>query len=463
MWKCGGPCKRFSQYRQPCCRVGWVGVALGTALLLSPPSADAVASFARQTGLPCSSCHITYPELTPFGRLFKLNGYTITGLPQVEEKGGPTKAALNISNFLPLSAFLQVSHTSTSKPQTGSQNGTFEFPQSASLFLAGAMATHIGGLIQVTYNAQKDHFSWDNTDVRYADRTKVLGKEVIYGVTFNNNPSVEDLWSSTPAWGFPWVSPDSTPKPLAATVVDGTLAQDVAGLGVFAMWNQHLYGAATVYRSDHLGSLQPISGSLAAFNIRGVAPYWRLAWQQTVGNNYLEVGGYGMRVNSSPGTILGPTDSYTDIAADLQYERILPTVGNDVVTVHSTFIHQNSSLNATLAAGGAAVARHHLDSFRADGTFHFGNKYAPSLGYFTTEGTADTALFAPVAVSGSANGSPKSDGYIAQFSYWPVQNVQLALQYKGYSKFNGAGTNYDGLNRNASGNNSLYLMVWFNF
>ncbi len=444
-------------------RIGSIVAAVGIAILIPTPNAHGVASFARQTGLPCSSCHLTYPELTPFGRMFKLNGYTTTGLPQVTEKGGPTKAGLNIATFLPLSAFLQASYSSTNKPQPGTQNGNYEFPQAASLFLAGAIASHAGAFIQVTYNAQANHFGWDNTDLRYANRTKLGGKELVYGVTFNNNPTVEDLWHSTPAWGFPWVSPDVAPTPAARGIIDGKLAQDVAGLGAYGMWNDHLYLAVTGYRSEHLGGPQPPTGQNFAFNVRGLAPYWRLAWQQSMGNNYFEVGTYGMHMRSSPGAIVGPTDLYTDAAADFQYERILPTLGNDVLVLHSTYIRENSDLKATFSAGGAAVPSHHLNTFRVDGTFHFGNKYAPSFGYFRTTGTADTLLYAQAPITGSANGSPKSNGYIAQFSYWPVQNVQLAMQYKGFFQFNGSDTNYDGADRNASANNSLYLMVWFNF
>src|SRR5437773_6776469 len=33
-----------------------------------------VPSFSRQTGLACSACHYQFLQLTPFGRLFKLNG-----------------------------------------------------------------------------------------------------------------------------------------------------------------------------------------------------------------------------------------------------------------------------------------------------------------------------------------------------------------------------------------------------
>src|SRR5215469_5502597 len=171
--------------------------ATTAALLMAVHPAKAVASFSRQTGLPCSSCHITYPELTPFGRLFKLNGYTTTGLAQVQEKGKGTRAGLSLAQVLPLSAFFQLGFTSTQKPQPGAQNGNFEFPQAVSLFLAGAIASHAGGFLQVTYSGQADHFSWDNTDLRYANRTKLAGKELIYGVTFNNNPTVEDLWNST--------------------------------------------------------------------------------------------------------------------------------------------------------------------------------------------------------------------------------------------------------------------------
>ncbi|HLW79636.1 MAG TPA: hypothetical protein VKU44_08565, partial [Terriglobia bacterium] len=145
-----------------------VALLLGATLFWGVPRALAVASFARQTSLPCSSCHTTIPELTPLGRLFKLNGYTMTGIAQITSDSGPTKAGLNINTWLPLSAFVQISNTWTQRPQPGTQNGNFELPQSASLFLAGEMSTHIGGFIQVTYDSQGDHFTWDNTDIRYA-------------------------------------------------------------------------------------------------------------------------------------------------------------------------------------------------------------------------------------------------------------------------------------------------------
>src|SRR5664280_566750 len=41
--------------------------------------ANALPSFARQTGQPCGACHTDFPGLTPFGRRFKLGGYTLGG------------------------------------------------------------------------------------------------------------------------------------------------------------------------------------------------------------------------------------------------------------------------------------------------------------------------------------------------------------------------------------------------
>jgi hypothetical protein len=445
-------------------RIYWDAALFCLSCFLTASRAHAVPSFSRQTGLPCSSCHTTLPELTPLGRLFKLNGYTFTGITTITEKGGPTKAGLNINTWLPLSAFFQASYSATNKPQPGTQNGNVEFPQAASLFLAGAMSLHAGGIVQFTYNAQKDHFGLDNTDIRYANRTKLGGKELIYGVTLNNNPTVEDVWNDTPAWGFPWVATDVAPSPAAATLINGRLAQDVAGLGGYAMWNAHLYGDFTLYRSEHIGASQPNPGLGFGINIRGVAPYWRVAWQQSRGNNYVEFGTYGIHVSSTPNAVVGLKDNFTDVAADVQYERAVPwEARNDLLVVHSTYIHESSDLNATFDAKGAALVPHRLNTTKLDGVYHIGNKYAGTLGVFGTSGTADSVLYAAAPVTGSASGGPRSTGYIGNVSWWPIQNIQLGLQYTGYWRFNGGKSNYDASGRNASGNNSVYAVVWFIF
>jgi hypothetical protein len=448
-------------------------IGLSFAALLALPIAagwfsapvQAVPSYSRQTGMPCSTCHTSPLELTPFGRDFKLNGYTLATNERITDSGDKKEhSGLDLAKSLPLSVMVQVSVTNTGSPQPGTQNGNVEFPQQASLFLAGAWTSHIGSFAQVTYTAQGDHFSWDNTDIRYANQHKLGGKPFVYGITLNNNPTVEDLWNDTPAWGFPYVSSDSAPTPASATLIDGTLAQDVAGVGGYAMWDNHLYMAGTMYRSEHLGAPQPNSGDGAAFNIQGLAPYWRVAWQQNLStNNYLEFGTYGIHAQSTPNVVTGPTDGYTDAALDFQYERTIPQWKNNVLTVHGTLIHENSTLNATFAAGDALFPHHQLNTARADAAYHFGNKYSATFGWFNTTGTTDPLLLAPASVSGSINGDPHSSGYIANFSWWPIQNVDVGLQYTGYTRFNGGSVNYDGSGRNAAGNNAFYGVLWFMF
>ena len=441
-------------------------LALLVAGFLQVPKAAAVPSFARQTGFPCKSCHMMPPELTPLGRTFKLNGYTMAGKPTVTSKAKGKDGGLSILESFPLSVMLDASFSSTKTPQPGTQNGNFQLPQDASLFLAGAWSEHVGSFVQVTYDSQDDHFTWDNTDIRYANSTKLLQKDFTYGITLNNNPTVEDLWNSTPGWGFPWVNSSSAPTPTAAAIINGSLAQDVAGLGGYGMWNNHLYLAGTIYRSQHIGSPQPNAGLSSSINIRGVAPYWRVAWQQTSTNNYLEVGSYGMHVKSSPGGIAGfggNLDSYTDWAADFQYDRTIPQFGGDILSLRGTYIRENSSLLATNTLGGSSLINHHLNTAQANADYHFGNRVSATVGVFNVDGTPDPFFYPATAVSGSANGDPRSNGYIANVSWWPVQNIGLTLQYTGYMRFNGAQTNYDGLGRDASANNTVYLVARFVF
>ena len=85
------------------------------------------------------------------------------------------------------------------------------------------------------------------------------------------------------------------------------------------------------------------------------------------------------------------------------------------------------------------------------------------MGYFSTTGGSDPVLYAAAPVVGSANGSPNTNGYILEVNYLPWLNTKLQAQYVGYQKFNGGTTNYDGSGRNASNNNTLYLLVWIAF
>jgi hypothetical protein len=134
-----------------------------------------------------------------------------------------------------------------------------------------------------------------------------------------------------------------------------------------------------------------------------------------------------------------------------------------VLSVRGSYVRENAALVASSDAGAVGQSRHHLNAANANVEYHFGNKYSAALGWFDTSGTTDATLYAPAAVSGSANGRPKNSGVIANISWWPMQNLDLAAQYTVYSRFNGGSTDYDGSGRNAGANNTLYLLSRFVF
>src|SRR6266851_4401663 len=96
-------------------------MAVGTATLILSTCRDsrAVPSYSRQTGMPCATCHFTPPELTPFGRKFKLDGYVFRTKPEVTEDKDKKvhDSTLHLLEAFPLSVVFDTSFTSTSSPQ----------------------------------------------------------------------------------------------------------------------------------------------------------------------------------------------------------------------------------------------------------------------------------------------------------------------------------------------------------
>jgi hypothetical protein len=94
-------------------------------LIVCKPEARAVPSYSRQTGLPCATCHYAPPELTAFGRKFKLEGYTFTTKAEVSDEKKDHNAALKLLEAFPLSVVFDTSFTATKSPQPATQNGNF--------------------------------------------------------------------------------------------------------------------------------------------------------------------------------------------------------------------------------------------------------------------------------------------------------------------------------------------------
>jgi len=398
--------------------------------------------------------------LTAFGRQFKLNAYTLTGLQTI----GPTETTpspLKINLIPPVSTMLQTSFTQTSKAQPGTQNGNVEFPQELSVFFGEAISPRMGTFIQITYDATEGSVGIDNIDLRYANHGKLASKPILYGFTVNNSPTVQDVWNTTPVWGFPFGSSGVSPTPTATPLINEGLAQSVAGFGSYALWNEHVYGELSVYRSAPQGGAHPPDGSSELIT-KGVTPYWRFAYQQRFGKQYLELGTFGLASSLYPTGVTGPTDRYDDFGADLQLERRVGKGGVGTFTLHTSYIHEHQTLDGTFAAG-ESNAKNDLNTVRADAAWLTASRWGGTIGAFSTSGTADTLRYAPADVTGSATGKPNSSGYIAELQFMPWINTRFSVQYVGYQKFNGSSSDYDGAGRNASDNNTLYVLIWLMF
>src|SRR5579864_6046954 len=229
-------------------------------LTASVQVAQAVPSYARQTGQECVACHVSFPELTPYGRYFKLTGYTI----------GKTFVSREGFNYIPMAVMAQASVTNTRNnnevdPTTGQSSPVTQRNNDlvfccASLFFSTKFTDWSGGFIQWTYNnlatttdgSLGGHSNMDNTDIRAAYRYSSPGAaepDWIVGATLHNNPTVQDVWNSTSAFGFPFTVSPLASFPSAKAQLNGALAQQVAGLGGYLFWQKTLYGEVSLYRT----------------------------------------------------------------------------------------------------------------------------------------------------------------------------------------------------------------------
>lgn len=456
-------------------RFAWL---VGAALLCAAAAPSyAVPSFARQTGMACAACHTVFPELTPFGREFKLNGYVLDNIKQVTGIDTSAHPTLAINSIPPISMMVQIDYTRTKSALPDSalqgalaQDGDMNFPQQVSFFYAGKIADGLGAFMQLTYDGVADHFGLDNTDIRYAHHFSFggpngNGHDMILGVTLNNNPTVQDVWNTTPAWGFPYSGSSTAPTPSASAKVDSGAAgfgQTVGGLGIYLWLDDHLYAEITNYTSAIPGGAHPLDSTQSTV-VQGSAPYWRLAYEQRWDRNSLEVGVFGLDASTHPGNgtpLAGPPDRFRDVAADLQYEFI----GEDhLFTGLVTYISERQTLDASVNDGFAANLQNELHTLKLTGEYYYQRRIGGTVNYFSTSGTIDSLLYSPAPVTGSGNGSPDSNGFTFEVNYLPWLNTKLQAQYVVYDKFNGQKINYDGSGRNASQNDTLYLLVWLNF
>ncbi|MDD5298333.1 MAG: hypothetical protein PHU46_15630 [Rhodocyclaceae bacterium] len=490
-------------------RLGAGGVSLALLLLaMAPYEAQALPAFARQTGQNCVACHAggQFPELTPYGRMFKLTGYTI----------GTRVVPLSVMG---VAGYAKVADTSKSdNPASDFYKNGVPLLASGSVFIAGKLTDNIGAFSQITYdnyanlatdNQYAGHTQADNMDFRYADRFIDGNRDIVFGVSLNNNPSVSDPWNTAAAW-MQYVP---TPSPASHQFIDGKSpfpgfgsGGNLAGLSAYLFWNQTLYAELGSYRTSK-GALSFMSAGLngaSTTQLNGSNnPYWRLALSHEWGPHNLMVGTSGMiaHVYDANSDITDPNDlgRFKNVGVDAQYQYILDP---HTVTVQMAYTRQTQDYSANTIANGPVDANGNplvfvdangnplapvnpsdtTNIFRAKLSYVYQARYGGSVALFNRTGTSNTlnqnsgydpvfgvtsdptgalgATALSTRVTGNFSGNPGTRGYTYEAFWMPVQYVRAGVQYTAYSKYNGASDNYDGFGRNARDNNTLFLYVW---
>ena len=433
-----------------------------TVLVGLPHIASAVPSFATQTGLPCAQCHVMAfgPQLTEYGRQFKLNGYTF------KKQDG----SLNI----PLAATIIGGYNNLSKPApTPSPYSDKEnlALQDVSVYFAGGITEHLGAFVKATYDNIARNAAWDTLDVRYARTVNLGSHSAVVGIDVNNDPTAQDLWNSTPVWGFPYILSELVPFPGNTPILNQQLGNTVLGASAYSMIDGRWYVELGFYRGVSNKWLANLGDPGASPDIVGAAPYARITWHEQRGLHYFEVGLVGFSVKQQPFPTTSETNRSTDYGLDASYQYNIGTA--QAFDAHASWIHEDRKLDASFAIGASDSTSNHLDTVKADVSYILDQTWVTSVGVFNTNGSANQLMFSPAPVNGSGSGAPTTGGYTLRLEWvpfgktgsWasPWVNVRLGLQYNGYWRFNGGSSNYDGFGRSASDNNSLFLYAWLAF
>jgi len=428
------------------------------ASAIAAPAAHAVPSFAVQTGQPCQACHVGGfgPQLTPYGRNFKLGGYTTRS-----------------TNSLPFSAMAVASYLRTQKaqaapPADGYKRNDNTAVDQVSVFVAGGLGSHLGAFVQTTYDGIGETWSWDNLDLRAVTRLDLKGTDVLLGASLNNSPTTQDVWNTLPAWGYPYTGSALAPSPAAAPILAGGLAQNTLGLTAYAWIDSKVLIEAGGYSSPDRNTLTRLGADpFSPGKIHGLAPYGRAAYQTSLANGTLEVGASAFRAEIYPARdpSAGTTDRYTDLGLDASYIKTLES--GDVLTFNGRYLHETQNLAASCILDGAPdCGKVRLSDLRADASYYWRNKIGATVGVFDTFGPANDFAWAA-----NRTLKPDSSGVMLQVDGTPFGgegsplgprfNMRVGVQYTFYSTFDGAARNYDGAGAKASDNNTLRVFTWF--
>ena len=404
-----------------------------------------------------------WPQLTPWGRFFKLSGYT-AGRSVFNQKEGI---------HLPVGVLGQAGATWAADSKN--LQGETVIPDSGvpEPYLFGAeVGTKLTNFLGVFYEYEvfNTFQGWKGVtgpaDIRAVHFFHVNGTEILAGIDVNNNPTIQDVWNSVPSWGYPfYVSPQSVGARTSPLITK--LGSEAAGVGGYALINRHLYVEGSAYRVGNnffrwlTGGTNFTFGGLEYLN--GYNPYWRAYWQDEKGPHSWMLGTFGLHANVFPNsaTPRGAVDTFTDYGVDTQYQYLANT---HKVAVRGTYTYEKRDWKGSLPLGFVGTPKGNLETLNVNTTYTYKNSWAFSAGLIETNGNRDPVMYGVFSPSGALlSDSPKTTGYTLEVDRHITQNIQLNAQYRGLGRLNGLRHNVDGSGRDATDNNTAWVSIFFAF
>lgn len=458
----------------------WTVLGFAVFSLALSGQAQAVPSFSRQTDMACTACHTQAfgPNLNTYGRQFKLNGYAWGSNESYFSRlggmamGSFTNTKKNNPSLAGINDPASDNYNRALANRGYNTNNNLAFDQ-ASLLYGGKVFGQMGAFVQFTYDGVASRFALDNTDIRIADEADWLGRNFVYGVSFNNGPTIQDLWNTTPAWSFPYTGASGAlARTPAAGPIIGGLGGQVGGASLYAMIDDIVfleagaYGSFAKYAQKGMGQWNGVGSTV---KIDGGAPYWRIALQKDWKGHYVSLGHFGFRANVQPsGVVASQTDRFTDLGVDFNYQYLANPA--HIYEFKASYIREQQELFATFNQLGASERiNQQLGFLGLNGSYTYDQTYGVSLGFNHIYGNRDAVLYQTAPTN-----KPNSEFFTAELDYVPFGktasagassylNLRFAAQYVAYTRFDGGDKNYDGLGSNASDNNTLYFNTWLSF
>lgn len=409
-------------------------LATGLLGVLFHTTSHALPAFASQTGQNCIACHAggQYPELTPYGRMFKLTGYTI-GEQKLRATVMAVAGASQMSN--PEAVNNSLNNNTGAGLNAPYKNGSLRF-ETGSIFLAGKLAENVGAFTQVTYdnytptdagNSYVGHSAVDAVDIRYADQYVTQNSHLIYGISLNNRPSVVDPWNTSWAWmqyvpsaadlgSNQYIDGGANGPPYSG---NGTSAAGLAGINGYVFLDKTIYAEFGLYKTAQGGLRFLNAGSpKIESTLRGNNPYWRLAYNKEWGAHSWMLGTSGMLSRQYDFTnavaCTGDPSCYQTAKVrgiDMQYQYLLDP---HTFTLQATY--QRQRFDTAAQATGIASANQTIQ--RVKSSYVYQAKYGSAYSFFNIPGGPELA----------------TKGSTYEVFYMPLQNVRVGLQYTAYSK-----------------------------